>query len=70
MCMGEVEMMQEQLIATIEQRLEDLMVYDEDLAYQYDCDLYYADNMDQPIVELFTPQLLQEIEHHIEKLDQ
>jgi hypothetical protein len=68
--MGEVEMMQEQLIATIEQRLEDLMVYDEDLAYQYDCDLYYADNMDQPIVELFTPQLLQEIEHHIEKLDQ
>lgn len=61
-------MTQEQLIATIEQRLEDLMVYDEDLAYQYDCDLYYADNMDEPIVELFTPQLLQEIEQHIDEL--
>jgi hypothetical protein len=44
------------------------MVYDEDLAYQYDCDLYCADNMDEPITELFTPELLQEIEQHIDEL--
>jgi hypothetical protein len=61
-------MTQEQLIRTIEQRMEDLMVFDEDLAYQYDCDYYYENG--EPIVELFTPQLLQEIEQHIQELDQ
>lgn len=64
-------MTQEQLIATIEQRLEDLMFYDEDLAYQYDCDLYLIDeggNLVEPIAELFTPELLQEIEQHIDEL--
>lgn len=65
-------MTQEQLFNTIEQRLEDLMVFDNDLAYQYECDLYYFDENDEPtdpIVELFTPQLLQELESHIEELD-
>jgi len=61
---------QEQLIRTIEQRLEDLMVFDEDLACQYESNLYYSDFMDEPIVKLFTPQLLQEIEQHIQELDQ
>ncbi len=62
----------DQLVRTIEQRLEDLMVFDEDLAYQYDCDLYYVDeggNLVEPITELFTPELLHEIEQHIEELD-
>lgn len=66
-------MTQEQLIRTIEQRLEDLMVFDNDLAYHYECDLYYFDEDDQPtdpIVELFTPELLKEIESRIEELDQ
>ena len=64
-------MTQEQLIATIEQRLEDLMFYDEDLAYQYDCDLYLMDeggDLIEPITELFTPELLQEIEQQIDEL--
>jgi len=64
-------MTQEQLIATIEQRLEDLMVYDEDLARQYDYDLYLMDeggDLIEPITELFTPELLQEIEQHIDEL--
>ena len=32
----------EQLIRSIEQQLENLMHFDGDLAYQYECDLYYA----------------------------
>ena len=53
-------MNQEQLIRSIEQQLENLMTLDDDLAYQYECDLYYAD-IDEPIVELFTPELLEEL---------
>jgi hypothetical protein len=66
-------MTQEELIRTIEQRLEDLMVFDEELVYQYECDLYYFDENDgpiEPIKEMFTPELLKEIEKHIEELDQ
>lgn len=60
---------QQQLIRSIEQQLENLMLLDEDLYYEYDCDLYYADNIDEPIVELFTPELLKELEELIHQLD-
>lgn len=72
MSMVEVEMTQEQLIQSIEQQLENLMHFDDDLAYQYDCDLYYevADDEEQiPIVEAFTPELLKELEDLVRKLD-
>ena len=70
--MVEVEMTQEQLIQSIEQQLENLMHFDDDLAYQYDCDLYYevADDEEPiPIVEAFTPELLKELEDLVRKLD-
>jgi hypothetical protein len=60
-------MTQEQLIRSIEQQLENLMVLDEDLSYQYECDLYY--DTDEPIVELFTEDILKEIEQHIENIE-
>lgn len=72
MSMVEVEMTQEQLIQSIEQQLENLMHFDDDLAYQYDCDLYYevADDEEPiPIVEAFTPELLKELEDLVRKLD-
>jgi len=72
MFMVEVEMTQEQLIQSIEQQLENLMHFDDDLAYQYDCDLYYevADDEEPiPIVEAFTPELLKELEDLVRKLD-
>lgn len=56
---------QEQLIRSIEQLLENLMTIDEDLAYEYECELYYDCNDDEepfPIVENFTPELLAELE--------
>lgn len=65
MFMVEVEMEQTQLIRSIEQLLENLMTIDEDLAYQYECELYYDCNDDEepvPIVENFTPELLAELE--------
>lgn len=61
-------MNQEQLIRSIEQQLENLMTLDDDLAYQYECDLYYAD-IDEPIVELFTPELLEELTQLVNELD-
>jgi hypothetical protein len=70
--MVEVEMNQEQLIRSIEQQLENLMHFDDDLAYQYDCDLYYevADDEEPiPIVEAFTPELLKELEDLVYQLD-
>jgi hypothetical protein len=70
--MVEVEMDQEQLIRSIEQQLENLMALDDDLAYQYDCDLYYevADDEEPiPIVEAFTPELLKELEDLVYRLD-
>ena len=61
-------MTQDQLIRSIEQQLENLAHFDDDLAYQYECDLYYAD-IDEPIVELFTPELLTELENLVYQLD-
>lgn len=60
-------MTQEQLIRSIEQQLENLMTLDEDLEYQYECDLYY-DN-DEPIQECFTPELLEELTSLVYELD-
>lgn len=64
--------MNEQLIRSIEQQLENLMSLDDDLAYQYECDLYYDCNEDEeptPIVENFTPELLKELEDLVYELD-
>jgi len=58
-----------QLIRSIEQQLENLMALDDDLAYEYECDLYYADKIDEPIEELFTPELLKELEKIVSELD-
>ena len=61
-----------QLIRQIEQQLENLMALDEDLSYEYECDLYYDCNDDEepvPIEELFTPELLKELEHVVYELD-
>ena len=66
-------MNQEQLIRSIEQQLENLMTLDADLEYQYECDLYYFENEDdgptKPIVELFTLELLKELEDLVYQLD-
>ena len=63
---------QEQLIRSVEQQLENLMLLDDDLAYQYECELYYDCNDDEeptPIVENFTPELLTELENLVYELD-
>jgi hypothetical protein len=60
--------MNEQLIRSIEQQLENLMTLDDDLSYQYECDLYYAD-IDEPIVELFTPELFSQLTQLVYELD-
>ena len=65
-------MTQEQLIQSIEQQLENLMHFDGDLAYQYERDLYYFDEANEPtdpIVERFTPELLKELEDLVYRLD-
>lgn len=62
--MTSVTMDSAQLIRSIEQQLENIQSFDEDLAWQYECDLYYDHNDDeepQPIVELFTPELLENL---------
>lgn len=59
-------MTQEQLIRSIEQQLDNLMSIDYDLAYEYECALYYDCNDDEfpvRIVENFTPELLTELEN-------
>jgi len=56
---------QQQLIRSIEQQLENLAHFDDDLAYQYECELYYDCNEDEEpvrITENFTPELLIELE--------
>jgi len=53
---------QTQLIRSIEQLLENLMTIDEELVYQYEDELYRGDDMDEPIVEKFTPELLAKLE--------
>ncbi len=60
---------QAQLINSIEQQLENLMHFDDELAYDYECNLYYADKIDEPIVEKFTPELLKELEDLVYQLD-
>jgi hypothetical protein len=60
---------QDQLISAIEQQLENLMHFDGDLAYEYECELYYPDKDDEPIVEKFTPELLKELEDLVYQLD-
>lgn len=65
-------MTQDQLIRSIEQQLENLAHFDEDLAYEYECALYYDCNEDeesQPIQEKFSPELLIELENLIYQLD-
>jgi hypothetical protein len=69
MFMVEVEMTQEQLIRSVEQQLENLMHFDDELAYDYECELYYPDKDDEPIVEKFTPELLKELEDLVYQLD-
>lgn len=62
-------MTQDQLIRSIEQQLENLAHFDGDLAYDYECDLYYADKIDEPIKEKFSPELLIELENLTYQLD-
>jgi len=64
--------MNEQLIRSIEQELENLMHFDDDLAWKYECDLYYFDEANEPtdpIVEMFTPELLKELQDLVYSLD-
>lgn len=63
---------QEQLLRSIEQQLENLMVLDVDLVYQYECDLYYdcgEGEEPKPIIELFTPELLTKLENLVRELE-
>jgi hypothetical protein len=61
---------QEQLIRSIEQQLENLMHFDDELAYDYECELYYEGiGWQEPKVELFTPELLKELEDLVYELD-
>ena len=65
-------MSQAQLIRSIEQQLENLMTLDEDLAWEYECQLYYDCNDDEepkPIVELFTVELLDKLTQTVNELD-
>jgi len=60
-------MKQEQLIASIEQQLENLMTFDSELELEYELALYDEDG--EPIVDLFTEELLNEILEHIDRYD-
>lgn len=60
-------MNQQQLIRAIEQQLENLMSLDEDLAYQYEYDLYYEN--EEPLVREFTPKLLEELTQLVYELE-
>ncbi len=60
-------MKQEQLIASIEQQLENLMFFDSELELEYELALYDEDG--EPIVDLFTEELLNEILGHIDRYD-
>ncbi len=60
---------QAQLIRCIEQQLENLAHFDAELAYQYEDDLYSGDDMDEPIVDKFTPELLKELEQIVFAFD-
>lgn len=70
--MNTVELSKDQLIRHIEQQLDNIQCFDEDLAWEYHCELYYEYNDDekpQPIVELFTPELLEKLTQIASDLD-
>jgi len=69
MCMVDLDMDQAQLIRCIEQQLENLAHFDAELAYQYEDDLYSGDDMDEPIIDNFTTELLKELEQIVYALD-
>lgn len=58
---------QAQLIRSIEQQLENLMTLDDDLAHDYDLLLY--DDQEQPIINNFTPQVLEQLTQIVYELD-
>jgi hypothetical protein len=58
---------QDLLIRKIEQQLENLMPLDHDLSVKYEYDLYDDDG--EPIVELFTEDLLEEVLEHINSIE-
>ena len=63
---------QEQLINSIEQQLENLMHFSDELSYDYECDLYYECDEDGepiPVIEKFTPELLKELQDLVYSLD-
>jgi hypothetical protein len=64
----EVEMTQEQLIRSIEQQLENVMHFSDELSDKYHQYMYYPDIDDEPIVERFTPELLKELEDLVYQL--
>jgi len=62
-------MTQDQLIRSIEQQLENVMHFSDELSDKYHQYMYYPDTDDEPIVERFTPELLQELEDLVYRLD-
>ena len=62
-----IEMDSAQLIRSIEQQLENLMHFDDDLAHDYDLLLY--DDQEQPIIKNFTPQVLEQLAQIVYELD-
>jgi hypothetical protein len=62
-----VEMNQAQLINSIEQQLENLMHFDGDLADDFELMLY--DDQEQPIINNFTPQVLEQLTQIVYELD-
>jgi hypothetical protein len=67
MCTEVVEMNQAQLINSIEQQLENLMHFDGDLADDFELMLY--DDQEQPIINNFTPQVLEQLTQIVYELD-
>jgi hypothetical protein len=62
-------MTQDQLIRSIEQQLENVMHFSDELSDKYHQYMYYPDTDDEPIVERFTPELLKELEDLVYRLD-
>ena len=60
-------MNQAQLINSIEQQLENLMHFDGDLADDFELMLY--DDQEQPIINNFTPQVLEQLTQIVYELD-
>lgn len=60
-------MTQDQLIRCIEQQLENIAHFDDSMANQLENDLYYGN--EEPIVELFTLELLNQLENLVDLLD-